>query len=112
MTLPVIDRQFQGYIFDLDGTIWLTEELVPGAQETVAALRARGAQVLFLTNNSDGTRAMFAHQLSALGIPTKEEAIVSTSYVMARYLQTQAPRCRCYVIGADPLREELVDVGC
>jgi NagD protein len=112
MTLPVIDRHFQGYIFDLDGTIWLTEELVPGARETVAALRARGAQVLFLTNNSDGTRAMFARQLSALGIPTTEASIVSTSYVMARYLQAQAPGCRCYVIGADPLREELVDVGC
>lgn len=112
MTLPAIDRYFQGYIFDLDGTIWLTEQLVAGARETVAALRARGCQVLFLTNNSDGTRAMFAQQLSDMGIPTRAESIVSTSYVMARYLQAQAPGCHCYVIGADPLREELVDVGC
>lgn len=112
MTLPVIDRHFQGYIFDLDGTVWLTGQLVPGAQETVAALRGRGAQVLFLTNNSDGTRAMFARQLSDLGIPTTEGAIVSTAYVMARYLRAQAPGCHCYVIGADPLREELVDAGC
>lgn len=109
--LPGIDRFFDGYIFDLDGTIWMTEQLVPGAQETVAALRERGKRIVFLTNNSDGTREMFAQQLNDWGVAARPDEVVCTSYVMARYLQEQAAGSRCYVIGADPLREEICKAG-
>ena len=111
LMLPIVDRLFCGYIFDLDGTIWMTSELVPGAQQTVAALRARGSRVVFLTNNSAGTREMFAEQLCSLGVPANPEDIISTSYVMARYLSEHSPGCACYVIGADPVREELCRAG-
>jgi len=109
--LPRVDRLFRGYIFDLDGTIWMTSQLIPGAQEAVAVLRSRGSRVVFLTNNSDGTREMFADQLRSFGLPAAPEEIISTSYVMARYLSERSPGCRCYVIGADPLREELCRAG-
>jgi arabinose operon protein AraL len=109
--LRKVDRIFPAYIFDLDGTIWLTDELVSGAQETVAGLRKLGSHIVFLTNNSDGTREMFAAQLTDMGIQASPDEIVSTSYVMARYLNDQAPGCRCYVIGADPVREELQRAG-
>jgi NagD protein len=54
---------------------------------------------------------MFAEQLNAFGLPAAPAEIISTSYVMARYLNEQSPGCRCYVIGADPLREELCKAG-
>ena len=106
-----LDRLFAGYVFDLDGTIWMTDELIPGARQTVVALRARDARIVFLTNNSDGTREMFARQLNEFGIEAVPEEIVSTSYAVARYLNEQSPGCRCYVIGADPLRQELQRQG-
>jgi len=109
--LPKVNRFFKGYLFDLDGTIWMTGQLVPGAQKTVATLRARGYRLVFLTNNSDGTREMFAQQLSDLGVPATPGEIVGTAFVMARYLRTHAPGSGCYVIGADPLREGLVRAG-
>lgn len=110
-TMSGINRIFNGYIFDLDGTIWLTDQLIEDAQETVISLRERGSRVIFLTNNSDGTREMFAQILSEKGIPTTTEEVISTSYVMAHYLRKQSPHCRCYVIGPDPLREELCRQG-
>lgn len=109
--IPAVNRSFNGYIFDLDGTIWLTERLIPGAQDTVHSLRARNRKILFLTNNSDGTRDMFANQLSSMGIPAAGKDIICTANVMASYLSAVAPGCRCYVIGADPLREELCQAG-
>ena len=111
MMLPKIDRYFSGYIFDLDGTLWMSDELVPGAPETVSSLRAGGRRLVFLTNNSAGTRQTFADRLTHMGILAFPEEIVSTSYVMARYLRQQSPGCRCYVIGADPMREELCTAG-
>ena len=109
--LPPVTRTYPGYIFDLDGTVWLTDRLVPGADRAVAALRGRGSRIVFLTNNSVGTRATFARRLTDLGVPAGPEEINSSSFVMARYLAGQAPGCRCYVIGHDPLREELCAAG-
>jgi arabinose operon protein AraL len=109
--LPKINRGFLGYVFDLDGTIRLTEQLIPGARETVDGLRQRGCRLVFLTNNSDGTREMFAAELTHMGIETTPAEIVCTSFVMARYLCARQPASRCYVIGPDPLREELNRAG-
>ena len=41
---------YQGYIFDLDGTIYLGDRLIPGADRVVARVRERGARVVFLSN--------------------------------------------------------------
>jgi NagD protein len=118
-------RLFSAYLFDLDGTVWLTEELVPGARaepvrrhelladagEAIRLLRSRGGRVAFMTNNADGTRESFAQELSDLGIPCTPDAVICTAFVMARYLSSQLPGSRCYVIGTDPLREELCRAG-
>ncbi len=45
------DRLFGGYALDLDGTVYLGEALLPGAADTIAAIRAAGSAVVFLTNN-------------------------------------------------------------
>jgi HAD superfamily hydrolase (TIGR01450 family) len=105
------DRLFPGYIFDLDGTIWMTGTLIEGAALTVSELRRLGSRILFLTNNSDGTREMFADQLTEAGIPADTSEIISTSYVMAKYLKDRSPGARCFVIGPDPVREELTREG-
>ena len=41
---------FRGFIFDLDGTVYLGENAIPGAPETIAGLRKRGCKVVFLSN--------------------------------------------------------------
>jgi NagD protein len=121
----VLHRLFSAYLFDLDGTLWLTEELVPGARKepakrhellpdarkVIRVLRSRGCRVAFMTNNADGTRESFAHELSDLGIPCTPDDVVCTAFVMAQYLSSQQPGSRCYVIGPDPLREELCRAG-
>ena len=41
--------------FDLDGTIYLAEDPLPGAVALIAALRRAGVPHLFATNNSSAT---------------------------------------------------------
>ena len=121
----VLDRLFGAYLFDLDGTVWLTEEAMPGARmgparrhkllpdakKVIRAVRSRGSRVAFMTNNADGTRESFAHELGDLGIPCAPDDVTCTAFVMARYLSSQQPGSHCYVIGSDPLREELCQAG-
>jgi hypothetical protein len=51
--LPVVvpTRLYQAYILDLDGTIYLGHDLLPGARRLVEELRARNKPVRFLSNN-------------------------------------------------------------
>ena len=47
----VPNRLYEGYIFDLDGTIYLGDELLPGAKRLILKLRDLGKKVVFLSND-------------------------------------------------------------
>jgi len=102
---------YSAYIFDQDGTLYLGDQLLPGAAETVAALRAAGKRTIFLSNNPTKTRAQYAAKLSALGIPTPIEDIVNSSFVMVQWLLRFAAHARLFVIGEEPLKNELRSAG-
>lgn len=102
---------YDAYIFDLDGTIYLGDQPLPGAAETVAALRAAGKRTIFLSNNPTRTRAQYAAKLSHMGIPTPVEDIVNSSFVMAQWLLREAPGATLFVVGEEPLMSDLRDAG-
>jgi arabinose operon protein AraL len=97
----------RGWLFDLDGTVYLGELLIPGAAETIAALRADGRRVAFLSNKPLYTRADYAKKLTRLGIPTATDEVVNSSIVLARHLRTLDPGAPVFVIGEPPLIGEL-----
>lgn len=69
-------RNLAGFAFDLDGTIWAGETLLPGAPEVIAAIRDAGCTVLFVTNSSWITSTELAEKLTRLGIPAAPEEVV------------------------------------
>jgi len=60
------DELYKGYVFDLDGTIYLGDELLPGARRLVLALRELGKRVVFLSNNPTKDSEMYAEKLTNL----------------------------------------------
>jgi arabinose operon protein AraL len=62
----------KGYIFDLDGTVYLGDKVIEGAAETIHLLKERGDQVVFLSNNPTKDPKMYAEKLTKLGLPTPE----------------------------------------
>lgn len=104
-------RQFAGYILDLDGTVYLGERLVPGADRTVKKLRDRGARVVFVSNKPIQTRENYAQKLTRLGIPTDPDDVINSSAVLVEELTRQAPGARLYVVGEPPLVAELERAG-
>ena len=104
-------RHYDGYLFDLDGTIYLGDELIPGADETVAKQRERGARVQFLSNKPIARRETYAVKLTKLGIPCTPDDVVNSPMASARYLASEHPGKRVMVMGEAPLQDELVDAG-
>jgi NagD protein len=102
---------YDAYIFDLDGTIYLGDALLPGAAEVVAAVRAAGRRTIFLSNNPTRTRQQYAAKLTKLGIPTPVDDIVNSSFVMVQWLLREAPAARLFVVGEQPLQNELLEAG-
>lgn len=107
---PAFER-YQGFIFDLDGTIYLGERLIPGARETIETLRAAGRKVIFLSNKPLYRRSDYAAKLTRLGIPTSEAEVINSGYVLARYLARTQPDARIYVTGEPPLLEDFRAFG-
>lgn len=104
-------KLYSAYIFDLDGTVYLGDALLPSAGETITRLRELGKRTLFLSNNPTHTRAAYAKKLARLGLPTPEADILNSSLVMVDFLKTHLPNGRLFVIGEEPLMADLRAAG-
>jgi arabinose operon protein AraL len=98
---------FRGFIFDLDGTVYLSDALIPGADEVIRLLRESGRKVSFLSNKPIQTREDYASKLTRLGIPTRPDEVINSTFVMTNYLKKTAPGARLFVVGETPFVEEL-----
>jgi len=103
----VVRFPYRGWLFDLDGTIYLGERLLPGAGEVIGALRAAGRRVAFLSNKPLQTRADYAEKLTRLGVPARPDEVVNSSLVLARYLSGLDPGAPVFVIGEPPMIAEM-----
>jgi len=96
--------------FDLDGTLYVHDASVPGAAEAVAAVRALGLTVAFVTNTSGRTRAQIAARLVERGIPAAESEIYTSASATARWLADRRLNC-VWATGGPGLRVELETGG-
>lgn len=92
---------------DLDGVVWLADTPIPGAADAVARLRAAGATVAFVTNNSSVPRHQVADKLAAHGIEPGDGVVTSA---MAAALLVE-PGERALVCGGPGIAEALRERG-
>jgi NagD protein len=78
-------------VFDLDGTVYLDDRLTDGARETLAWVRAIGAGVAFLTNHPLERGAVYAQKLRSLGIPVRDDEVVTSLDALTAYLLSHPP---------------------
>jgi len=102
---------YSGYAFDLDGTIYLGEELIDGAGGVIETLRSNGARVVFVTNKPLETSAEYATKLSKLGIPTVPADVISAIDALVLYLTEHHPRGRILAVSEPVLVAELRRAG-
>jgi NagD protein len=102
---------FKGFIFDLDGTVYVSDQLIPDADRVIRLIRERGRKVVFLSNKPIQTREDYASKLTRLGIPTPPDEVINSTFVMTNYLKKIAPQARLFVVGEPPFIEELKRAG-
>lgn len=99
-------KALQGIIIDLDGTVCRGEEIIPGAPKAIEALRRRGIHIVFVSNTIDSP-STYASRLTRHKVLTNPEDIIQTAIVLRHYLLREIPNATVFVIGEEPLLEEL-----
>jgi len=99
------------FLFDMDGTVYLGDNLLPGAREFTAYLEKQQIPYYFLTNNSSRSRADYVRKLAGLGLPVTDERIFSSGQATAAYLQKKYPGAKLYLVGTPSLKEEFTQSG-
>jgi NagD protein len=101
-----------GVISDMDGVIYRGKRVIPGAQHFIDRLRASGAGLVFLTNNSEQTPLDLLRKLAGLDIHGLTEAnFITSAMATAEFLAAQKPNGTAYVVGGGALSAALYDVG-
>ena len=99
-------------VFDLDGVVYLGDTPIPGAIESLNALADSGHALYYLTNNSTRARSDYSDKLTAMGLPTQPEQVMTSAFATALYLQEQGASGKtAFVVGERGLAAELTAIG-
>ncbi|WP_347297445.1 TIGR01457 family HAD-type hydrolase [Dolosigranulum savutiense] len=103
-------KEYQGYIIDLDGTMYRGADPIKEAPGFIERLRASGVPFLFLTNNSTGHPSDKVEQLRRVGVEAYPEEVYTSSLATADYLASLGGKT-VYAIGEKGLLDALSDKG-
>ena len=104
------ERPLRAVAFDLDGTLYLGHEVVPGAPRIVRDIRESGLRALFLTNSTTADATQLADRLAKLGIAAVTDEIYSSATATARYVAERGYEV-AYIVGSPGLRGEVASRG-
>lgn len=105
---PVAIRDAEAFIFDMDGVLYRGKQALPGVNEIIAALEARGLPYLLATNNSTATPADYVRRMAGYGVTVTESHLQTSATATRDYLKRELPDGAVLLpIGAPALTEQL-----
>ncbi|SDX52597.1 4-nitrophenyl phosphatase [Marininema mesophilum] len=105
--------RYQGYLIDLDGTLFRGKKVIAEGLEFVRGIEERGLSLIYLTNNSTRRPEQVAEKLRHFGYPAQSEQIVTSAFAAAQTLvETFGERPSVYAIGEEGLLHALSEIGC
>jgi len=109
-------RPVEGFLFDLDGTLVLSDrslsgyQVLPGAVELLSELKERGIPFVVMTNGTNYPASEQAPKLRALGLPIPDDALLTPSSVAAELMPRRGVR-RALVLGTPGVGHALIQAG-
>ncbi len=106
-----IVKELKLYLFDMDGTLYLGDQLFDFTIELLEEIRRTGGRYMFMTNNSSRSVQAYIEKLAKFGISAQYEDFITSSQATAYYLQKHYPGAVLYVCGTESLKTELRNQG-
>lgn len=99
------------FLFDMDGTIYLGNNLFPYVPELLRVIREQGKNYLFMTNNSSKNIDGYVNKLKSLGIEATRDDFVNSTNVTIDYIHANLEGKKLYVLGTKALKDAFIEAG-
>ncbi len=99
------------WILDMDGTVYLGNQLFPETLPFLQRIRESGATYLFFTNNASRAKDTYVTRLNGMGIPAGPENILTSAETTIAFLKQHRPGKSVYVVGTPDLIRSFEDAG-
>lgn len=107
--MELSDKKF--FLLDMDGTIYLDNELFDGTLDFLKKVKDKGGRYLFVTNNSSKSTEKYVEKLAKIGIASTEEDFLTSTDATVLYLLSNYPRKKFYSMGTESFTKQLRDAG-
>ncbi len=99
------------FLLDMDGTIYLDNDLFDGTLDFLDEVRKKGGKYLFLTNNSSKGVGAYVEKLTKIGIPATADDFLTSTDATVVYLKLNYPDKKFYAMGTRSFVKQLKDEG-
>ena len=99
------------FILDMDGTIYLGNELFSFTKDFLKKVEETGREYYFFTNNSSKSQQDYIEKLERFGIRIKRQQMMTSTHVISRYLKQHYEGKSVYVVGTLSLIQEFQYFG-
>lgn len=104
-------RNAKCFLMDMDGTIYLGNEIFDGTLDFLALLKEQGKRVGYITNNSSKAVSQYMEKLAKMGIKSQEDEFSTAVHATVHFLNKEKPGAKVYVVGTDALKNYLREAG-
>jgi len=99
------------FLLDMDGTLYLGDDVIDGAIEFVNLLRNKSIKYIYLTNNSSRAGTDYVNRLHKLGFPCETEDVFTSSMATIRFLHENHPGKKVFPVCTRAFETELAAAG-
>ena len=111
MPLSPLVASYDHIVCDMDGCLWIGDELTPRADEAIAAIREGGKGICFVTNNPRRSAEDYVAKLWRHGIQASAGDVVTVGGATQHLLAETRQGRTAFVIGSEALHKHVADAG-
>ena len=104
-------RQKKLYLLDMDGTLYLDDDVFDHCLDFLSAIRQRGGRYLYLTNNSSKSVDKYVEKMTRIGIPATADDFFTSTDAAVVYLRENWHGHKIYALGTRSFRQQLSQAG-
>ena len=104
-------KNYNSFIFDLDGTIYRGSSIIPLADKTINTLKKSGKKIVFISNKTTGSIKEYFDFLTSQGLDIELRQIINSTIVLSKYLNKNHPNEKFFAIGEKTFVDEIVSSG-
>lgn len=104
-------KKVKCFLLDLDGTIYLGNKMINGAEDFLKSIKDNNKNYCFVTNNSSRSSKDYLKKLKNIGINANEKEVITSGFVAAKWIKENHKDKTVYLLGTKSLYKEFKDYG-